>query len=66
MIEENIYLYMDMVDLMVLLMVVDLVDMVLVEFEFLFDQTLVQKVYDVLVVIKHLNQLMYIQLDVQV
>jgi hypothetical protein len=42
---------MDMVDLMVLLMVVDLVDMVLVGFEFLFDQTLVQQVYDVLVAI---------------
>jgi hypothetical protein len=42
---------MDMVDLMFLLMVVDLVDMLLMEFEFLFDQTLVQQVYDVLVVI---------------
>jgi hypothetical protein len=42
---------MDMVELMVLLMVVDLVDMMLVVFEFLFDQTLVQQVYDVLVVI---------------
>jgi hypothetical protein len=40
-----------MVELMVLLMVVDLVDMMLVVFEFLFDQTLVQQVYDVLVVI---------------
>jgi hypothetical protein len=45
------HLYMDMVELMVLLMVVDLVDMMLVVFEFLFDQTLVQQVYDVLVVI---------------
>jgi hypothetical protein len=42
---------MDMVDLMFLLMVVDLVDMLLMEFEFLFDQTLVRQVYDVLVVI---------------
>jgi len=42
---------MDMVELMVLLMVVDLVDKVLVEFEFLFDPTLVRQVYGVLVVI---------------
>jgi hypothetical protein len=42
---------MDMVDWVVRLMVVDLIDMVLVEFEFLFDQTWAQQVYDVLEVI---------------
>ncbi len=49
------YLYKDMVDLMVRLMMVDLllllVDMVLVGYEFLFDQTWVQQVYSVPVVI---------------
>jgi hypothetical protein len=42
---------MDMVDWIDQQMVVDLVDKVLVEFEFLFDPTLVRQVYGVLVVI---------------
>ncbi len=42
---------MDMVDWIGQRMVVDLVDKVLVEFEFLFDPTLVRQVYGVLMVI---------------
>jgi hypothetical protein len=42
---------MDMVDWMVRPMVVDSVDKVLVEFEFPFDPTLVQQVYDAVVVV---------------